>query len=232
MKHTADNNTLETPEKSVAARREELLKKGFIGGAPKKKESKVIATETVPEKLAHPTLSRPMGPKARKLPSKKARFGQGQGTFFSQVEEAVPLQSEDKLVSRLKEAILEAQRKYHEHYLHGTYPREENGWFSLLRHRLFGQEKAESFSNIKASTLLQMIENLDNLFNDPNTRYQFHSFASYLLDEFNVLLKQESLSVKKPRAGEHYNASYWLEIRNELNGLLTEEAYMKSEYCG
>ncbi|OCH99481.1 hypothetical protein A8135_07310 [Legionella jamestowniensis] len=225
MKQTKSSNpTLGGKQNSVATRKEELLKAGF--SVEKLRQDNPKTTAPVVKKLTHPTLSRAMGPK-RRLPT-SMRLSRREMTFFYQENELFPpetvvSEAEEKLINRLKQAIKNAQIKYQEHYLKGSFPRAETGWFSSFRHRLFGQSRALDFSKIEANAFKALVKKLDDFFNAAETRYHHHSFSSYLLDELMVLLEQENKAVKKPKTGEHYDSSHWTESRLALEELFTKE---------
>ncbi|ASQ47480.1 hypothetical protein [Legionella clemsonensis] len=223
MKQTkANHQETKIENKTVALRKEELLKAGFSETGIFKQSSARTSAPVV--KLNHPTLSRAMGPK-RRLPTQTRP--RREATFFtSTAQESGVSGSEENLINKLTQAIKSAQVKYREHYLKGAFSRQESGWLSGLRHRMLGQSRAQSVSEIQANTFEAVLKKLDDFFYAPETRYNFHSFTSYLLDEFILLLEQanSSVTVIRPKSGEHYNPTVWSEIRESLAALLKESS--------
>ena len=61
-----------------------------------------------------------------------------------------------------------------------------------------------------------MIEKLDKHFAKPQTKYNHSSFSPYLLDKINSLLEANSLPSHRAPFKEHYNASFWQIISEQL----------------
>ncbi|WED42901.1 hypothetical protein [Legionella cardiaca] len=247
MKNQAQTNDkkVNISNNLVATRREELIRAGFHGLGPKlisekqltNKEQLVSAPQVFPktvtpekglkekevaseERLVHLTRSRASMPK-RRLPTRKARSSLSSNSFFNTPQE---LQSPQSIDNLLKNAIISAEEKYRDHYLHGTNAREENGWFSWLRHRMTGQTRAETLRlEIQADTASVILAKFDDFFSHPNTRYNNHSFATYLLDELNALLKKSNLKTYAHKAGEHYDLRSWYQLKEALDSLIVEQ---------
>jgi hypothetical protein len=99
---------------------------------------------------------------------------------------------------QLLEAVNKAQRNYAQHYQDNSKnARGPNGWFSWFRHGERGQSNARLFKE-RFKTLCAAHEHetiystLEHLFSADDTRYNRHSFASYLLDELSLVFKNNN----------------------------------------
>lgn len=126
----------------------------------------------------------------------------------------------------LKITIGKAQTAYKKYYELGINTRQPNGWLSWLRHGPDGQKKADSIkTKAEASQSIDIIlQQLEQFFEDPDTRYENHSFASYLFVEFNRLLQGNKYKAK-PQEETLYDKNDWYKIVEQLRPLMTEEEY-------
>ncbi|KTD72636.1 hypothetical protein [Legionella tucsonensis] len=145
--------------------------------------------------------------------------------FFKKNEpngEATDLDLNGDWLNTLKKTISGAWTTYKKYYEQGINTRQPNGWFSWWRHGDEGQKKAETIKNkAEASDYPEMIMlQMDNFFAAPSTRYENHSFASYLFEEFNRLLQGDKY---KPQEGTTYGKEYWYVIAEQLRLLMAKE---------
>ncbi len=225
-----DTHKLGIPEGVVAQRRAELIAAKFSGYAAMPKEAPAVKhskdTQIESGKLSHLTKSRPAI--SHRPPSRQPRkLNNAKDYFFTE-------KTEDKsesihllptnLTSLIKKAISAAESCYREHYQKGTHPRQPNGWFSWWRHGAAGQEKAEEIcvTAQDEDTCGSLLDKMHLFFNSPETRFNNHSFASYLLDELDKLLHQLSLSGCKIE-GASYDKDTWLAVAVQLEKVVPVE---------
>ncbi|HHT0605260.1 TPA: hypothetical protein ACTXXA_002691 [Legionella anisa] len=136
--------------------------------------------------------------------------------------EAMDLGLNGDWLNVLKKTICRAWIAYKEYYELGINTRQPNGWFSWWRHRDEGQKKAEAIKNqAEASDNPEMImQQMEGFFEDSYTRYENHSFASYLFEEFDRLLQGDKY---KPLEGTIHGKEYWYIIAEQLRLLMTKE---------
>lgn len=220
----------------VASRKEQILQTGFQPGykpcsmsptlcdeakdQPLKSSSPTKENRNRPSSLTHLTLSRATLP-SRRLPSKKHVHLGGSAVLQNELKNENISQDFKHL---LKSAITTARKKYKNHYNFGKDARYASGWFSNIRHKADGQERATYFcTNITENTSATLIIELHLFFNDPKTKFNHHSFASYLLDELNALLKEYKTPEIKPTSGEYYDINTWLKMKTVFENLVCEE---------
>lgn len=252
---------MDIPESLVATRRDELIKTGFLGLAPKPQKETVlaekqptnneeelktlpvsltpntplkkeVATETKSQKLVHLTQSRATIPK-RRLPSRRPHSSLASNSFFNnaQISEQEKQPSLD-LKKLLIQAVISAEKKYRAHYEKGNNPREENGWFSWFRHGMTGQNRAEDFlQTIKTTEEHVILKKLDELFHAPYTKYNNHSFSSYLLDELKCILEKYKLVTRDLNLNKQYELSSWIEMKEKLKTYLPTESLKNDNAC-
>lgn len=155
-------------------------------------------------KLTHLTKSRPVIT-GRQLPSKHSH------RFFANNIQNQPNSEAENLIIELKEAIKTARQKYKNAYEQGGDSRFPNGWFTKLRHNDEGQDRAQKFCNSAAATnqLDQLLDALQDLFNNPITAFNNHSFATLVFEELYRVLIKHALTAVKPNANELYTKEHW-----------------------
>ncbi|KTD18806.1 Uncharacterised protein [Legionella lansingensis] len=176
-----------------------------------KKEESASTRAKTPD-LIHLTKSRP------KIPARRKPTRRGTTFFDSATEKSLELSESTIHLDDLKQAILAAEKKYHEYYQLGTESRQPNGWFSRFwfRHGSVGQEKAGAFlDNITLKSSSALLTKLGAFLNHSETRYNNHSFASYTLDELCTLLQ-----VKRRK---QYDVAFANQILTKLNQLIRDE---------
>ena len=100
--------------------------------------------------------------------------------------------NQKSITEQLQEAVNRAQQNYAEHYQDNSIKaRGQNGWFSWFHHGEEGQKNARQFKAL-CSTSNDIYSDLEKLLSSPNTRYNRHSFASYLLDELSTVLENNN----------------------------------------
>lgn len=122
-------------------------------------------------------------------------------------------------------AIDRAKTHYAQHYKNNQRHNRghENGWFSWFRHGKEGQKNALALQ-IKCTdkSPAEIITNLDELLTHKDTRYNLHSFSSYLMDELlnmEMLRKMDGTSrVKEDR----YTSQSWTDLREEIESYVSE----------
>ncbi|CEG57747.1 hypothetical protein [Legionella fallonii] len=156
--------------------------------------------------LTHLTKSRPMFTQHRP-PSRQPRHGRHYQT---------------DLIILLNRAISDATANYRDYYLNGVNTLQPNGWFSWWRHGVYGQNKAAEVNEHiqKYDSISSIMTHMNLFFQDPYTQYDNHSYATYLLHEFNKLLEHFSLPGCKPPAGEYYDKSSWPFVAKQLQQLM------------
>ncbi|MBA2656158.1 MAG: hypothetical protein H0U70_04145 [Tatlockia sp.] len=101
------------------------------------------------------------------------------------------LKNEEKLLANIKLAISIAQKNYQCWYQEENNLRGPDGYFSrfFFRHGSIGQWRALSFKNEISNTedLAEALTKINGLIESSWTRYNRHSFASFLLDELNKI---------------------------------------------
>ncbi|MCE0722930.1 MULTISPECIES: hypothetical protein [Legionella] len=124
----------------------------------------------------------------------------------------------------LKKTIGNAQIAYKKYYELGINTRQPNGWFSWWRHGPDGQKKAELVkAEAEASPNIDAImQQMQRFFEDPDTRCENHSFASYLFAEFNCLVQGDEY---KPQEETIYDKEYWYTVAKQLRLLMDKEEY-------
>ncbi|BCA96584.1 hypothetical protein TUM19329_29450 [Legionella antarctica] len=229
------NNTIQLgiPKGLVAQRRADLIAAKFSGYAAVKSDEMSVVTRSESTQsdsrrtLNHLTKERPAVP--HKPPSRRPRkLNETREFFFTEKLENrnevndSPLTT--SLATLLKNAISVALSCYREHYQNGTHPRQPNGWFSLWRHGAVGQEKAKEVCVTiqEQETCNTLLDKLHFFFNSPGTRYENHSFASYLLDELDKLLHHISLPGCKVE-GTSYDKNSWLVVAAQLEKVVPVE---------
>ncbi len=199
----------------VAQRRKELIAAKLLGlggigsnPIPEVNYPSVVENQSE-EKMRHLTKSRPMF-KQHRPPSRLPR----------QVRHELA-----DLTTLLNKTIADATAKYRDYYLNGVNTLEPNGWFSWWRHRMYGQNKAKEVNEQvqKYDTINCIMTRMDLLFTDPFTQYDHHSYATYLLREFDKLLKHLSLPGCKPSEGGHYDKNSWFFVAAQLQKLIPPE---------
>ncbi len=192
----------------VAQRRKALsaAKLSGLGGIAPKPTPVVTHTDVVQRKseegMTHPTKSRPLFKQHRpptRLPLKMRR-------------------KQADLTTLLNKTISDATTKYQEYYLYGINTLEPNGWFSWWRHGRYGQNKAEEVNEQVQNydTIGSIMASMDELFANPYTQYDHHSYATYILREFDELLERHSLPGCKPP----YTKESWPIIAAQLQKLM------------
>ena len=172
--------------------------------------------------LVHHNRGRPI-PTGRRLPTRY------QHTSLFPISQEIKTEVGEvaiKLVTLLKTAVTLAADNYQSQLPRG----EAWGWFSGRRHGAEGQDRAEIFCaevrKLESETTVWL--SLQNFFDRSDVKYNHHSFASYLLDEFNNLLEKNSFPSNKPEAGKHYDYNSWLQIKDELTKLISEPSVLCS----
>ncbi|KTD54730.1 hypothetical protein [Legionella quateirensis] len=237
-KPTSDSvdNNFNIEKGLVAKRRDELLlaKISALVEADKKDTEVINQREYTPTesatRLTHPTQSRP-------IPHHKppTRF---QRQFFSENQENQGEESHSdsnlNVIDQIKKAIDRAKDRYESHIKTGKNPRHESGWLTGWRHGSEGIDKAAELSEqIKGLDAIDsMILNLSHFFMDDKTRYNNHSFASYLLDELNSVIENGSLSSYRPAGDASYDKFSWVKIAGQLRILSMDKEEMVSSFPG
>lgn len=92
------------------------------------------------------------------------------------------------LLLQIKAAVDAAQTNYAAWY-EGLSHRGANGFFSWMRHGSYGQNRARMFNLeiLRTTSDESAIALVKNLLTDSKTRYNRHSFASFLLDTLNTI---------------------------------------------
>ncbi|MCL9684931.1 hypothetical protein [Legionella maioricensis] len=225
-KSTPLNNELGISKGAVAQRRAELIAakfSGYAGIMPNKVPVvKPLAGTPIEsgKALSHPTRSRPVfshRPPSRRKDT-RVHF------FAEKVENSNELTSPPlaaNLAGLLKKAISDAERCYREHYQNGSCSRQPNGWFSWWRHGAAGQEKAGEVcvTAQEEDTCDSLLDKMRLFFDSPETRYNNHSFASYLLDELDKLLHHFSLPGCKVEEGA-YDKDSWFAVAVQLGKIV------------
>ncbi|PWY55000.1 hypothetical protein DGG96_13885 [Legionella qingyii] len=185
-------------------------------------------THTKP--LSHLTKSRPQI--KHKNPSRTRRkLNASSHDFLKKNEQITGCATDINLtvdwLKELKNTISGAWIAYSNYYKLGINTRQPNGWFSWWRHTEDGQIRAEKINNeAEASDNTDIImKQMEQFFEDPSTRYENHSFATYLFEQFNRLLERHEY---KPRQGIIYDKNYWHTIAEQLHRLMAKEAYNHS----
>ncbi|CAM2952883.1 Uncharacterised protein [Legionella steigerwaltii] len=218
-------NNFGIPTGLVAQRRAELI------AAKKLSDSGAMApANTTP--LTHLTKSRPKF--EHRKPSLKRRKANALTHDFFKKNEQKPCESTDMnstvdSLQVLKKSIADAWTAYNKYYEQGINTLKPNGWFSWWRHGIDGQKKAESVKDkaLSSDNPDIIMQQMEQFFEDPYTRFENHSFASYLFVEFNRLLQNHEY---KPQEGIIYDKKYWHTIAEQLRPLLTKEEYEHSSY--
>ncbi|MCW8444460.1 hypothetical protein OQJ05_10395 [Fluoribacter gormanii] len=226
----AGKNNFDIPTGLVAQRRAELI----AAREQSRLRSMIFVdtntnnTHTKP--LTHLTKSRPQI--EHKKPSRTRRKPNASSHDFLKKNEQLTAGTTDinlavDWLKELKNTISDAWIAYNNYYKLGINTRQPNGWFSWWRHTDDGQKRAEKINDeAKASDNADKImQQMERFFEDPSTRYENHSFASYLLEQFNRLLERYE---GKPRPGIIYNKNYWQTIAEQLHLLMANEEYNHS----
>lgn len=138
-----------------------------------------------------------------------------------------PQITQDTFLVALKAAITTAQENYAKHTrsLKTNTPEEkrgEYGFFTRRRHNEAGVQKVTSyFKDLKNWDLDTVQENLGKLCNDNKTRYNRHSFTSYLFDQ----LSSTSQNFNKggvTNKGGLYTKQSWDELSRQFKTIKTE----------
>ncbi|MCW8410486.1 hypothetical protein OQJ13_16015 [Legionella sp. PATHC035] len=219
------NNNFAIPTGLVAQKRAELI-------AAKEQSSLRALAPVDATPLTHLTKSRPKF--EHRKPSPKRRKANQLALDFLKKNEQIPSESPDRdsttdSLKVLKKSIEDAWIAYNKYYELGVNTGQPNGWFSWWRHGVHGQKKAQS---VKSAALASdnpdvIMQLMERFFEDPNTRFENHSFASYLFNEFNRLLQGDEY---KLQAGKTYDSNYWYTIAEQLRSLLTQGEYEHSSY--
>lgn len=222
---TTVSNKFNIPVGIVARRREELIaaKLAALVATPESQQVKPLGIEERESvtRLNHLTESRPIIPHRPPTRRHHREFLSAQNP---QAEITNPAQ-EVALLPLLKNAISFAENAYREQYQQGTNHRKAPGWFSYWRHGDDGQQRAgDIFVSVeKSDTAESILHELDVFFNDPLTRYNNNSFASYLLDELNKLVQSLSFRGCNLSDGEPYNSNSWKVVAEQLIKLVPVE---------
>ncbi|KTD31020.1 hypothetical protein Lmor_3127 [Legionella moravica] len=232
-KNTASDcvdNNFNIPQGLVAKKRDELLlaKISALVAAEQKEtdvthqpEHTTIQTAT---RLSHPTQSRPILHHRR-----PSRFNH---QFFMEHQENMSEESSSdsnlSVIDHIKNAVVLAKECYASHTRSGEHPRHQSGWLTGWRHGGDGLEKAEELSRqIKILDSIDLILlNLSHFFMDVNTRYNNHSFASYLLDELNSVLERGGMSSYRSTADAPYDKFSWVNVSGQLKILCFDKKEM------
>ncbi|KTD42201.1 hypothetical protein [Legionella parisiensis] len=179
----------------------------------------INALPSTKESLTHLTKSRPKI--EHRNPSQRKSNSLAHDLFKnneSHLGDTTDLDLNGDWLNVLKKTIVGAWTAYKQYYELGINTRQPNGWFSWWRHGDGGQKKAETLKNkAEASVDLEMImQQMEGFFEDSSTRYENHSFASYLFEEFNRLLQ-------KPHEGTTYSKEHWFVIAEQLRLMAKEE---------
>ena len=237
-KPTSDSvdNNFNIQKGLVAKRRDELLlaKISALVAADKKDTEVIHQPESTPTeaatRLTHPTQSRP-SPHHRP----PTRF---QRHFFAENQENNGKESQSdsnlSVIEQIKKAVDRAKDRYESHIKTGENPRHESGWLTGWRHGSDGIDKAAELSDqIKGlDGIDSMILNLSHFFMDDKTRYNNHSFASYLLDELNSVIESGSLSSYRPAGAASYDKFSWVNIAGQLRILSMDNEEIGSSFSG
>lgn len=236
-----NNHHFGIPDGIVEQRRAELIAAKLIisnasSPVPESNEISVnpagTSEEITPVKgLNHMTRSRPVfthRPPSRHSPQ---LFGKehNAGEYISEKKvNHVAHISETDLVALIKQTILDAQTLYRNYYFLGTDSRQTPGFFTWWRHGIGGQLKADEFyleiQNI--GTIEMLLVEITAFFFDPLTHYNNHSFASYLLDEFNKLAAHFLLPGYTLATGEAYDYNSWIVIAAQLKQLMLADEHL------
>lgn len=231
------NRQLGIPEGIVEQRRAELIAARLVlnTALPPVPDSNEISVnppgtseEIIPGKaLNHMTRSRPVfnhRPPSRRSPKLFDTENAGEDISEKKNESVHPIPEID-LVALIKKTILDAQTLYRNYYFLGTDSRQTPGFFTWWRHGKGGQLKADEFylqiQNI--DTIEMLLVEITAFFFDPLTHYNNHSFAPYLLDEFNKLAAQFLLPGYTLALGEAYDHNSWTVIAAQLKQLIAED---------
>lgn len=219
------NNNFGIPTGLVAQKRAELI-------AAKEQSSLRAMAPVNTTPLTHLTRSRPKF--EHRKPSPKRRKVNQLALDFLKKNEQKPGESPDRdfttdSLKVLKKSIEDAWTAYNQYYELGVNTGQPNGWFSWWRHGVDGQKKAQSVKNaaLASDNPDVIMQQMELFFEDPNTRFENHSFASYLYAEFNRLLQGQEY---KLQAEKIYDKKYWYTIAEQLRPLLTKEEYEHSSY--
>ncbi|MBL7527355.1 hypothetical protein [Legionella bononiensis] len=228
-KPTSDSvdNNFNIQKGLVAKRRDELLlaKISALVAADKKDTEVINQREDTPTesatRLTHPTQSRPI-PHHRP----PTRF---QRQFFAENQENKSEESNSdfnlSVIDQIKKAVDRAKVLYESHINTGENPRHEPGWLTTWRHGPEGMDKAEGLSKqIEDFEIIDpIILNLSHFFMDAKTRYNNHSFASYLLDELNKVLENCSVAACRPAGDGAYDKFSWIRVSGYLKKLASDQ---------
>ncbi|QMT59478.1 hypothetical protein [Legionella sp. PC997] len=212
------------PTGLVAQRRAELI---AAREQSRLKEMASIDTDNLnPKPLSHLTKSRPQI--GHKKPSRRRKTSESTSDFFKQNEQISSKVREIKVpvdwLNALKTTISDAWVAYNNYYKLGINTRQANGWFSWWRHTEDGQKRAERINKEAQASddPHKIMEQLGLFFEAPFTRYENHSFATYLFEEFNKLLERHE---QKPRESVVFDNNYWHKISEQLHLLMAKEDY-------
>ncbi|WP_392537290.1 hypothetical protein [Legionella sp. 227] len=219
------NNNFDIPTGLVAQKRAELI-------AAKERSSLKALAPMNTNPLTHLTKSRPKF--EHRKPSPKRRKANGLALDFFKKNEQKAGESADMDLTTdslkvLKKSIEDAWTAYNKYYELGVNTGQPNGWFSWWRHGVDGQKKAKSVKNaaLASDNPDVVMKQMELFFEDPNTRFENHSFASYLFAEFNRLLHGQEY---KLQAGIIYDKKYWYTIAEQLRPLLTKKEFEHRSY--
>lgn len=223
------NHPTDIPEGIVAKRRGELILLNLMGTGIARTEcpnmEKDALTEEAPPKLNHPTKDRPQPPH-RRLPSKAIFRANTSRTFYSS-KSGVPDPTGLSFIHKedLLKVLLHGIQSYLEQSKKGTTTSEEDGWFSMFRHGSHGKGMALTLKGKfeDAESLRALVNDLDEFFLDPDTRFNNHSLASYLLDAINAELINKSQLNFRLASGEHYTKCYWGVMEKQLEKNFIED---------
>ncbi|STY28568.1 Uncharacterised protein [Legionella wadsworthii] len=222
-----DNHHFGIPEGLVSRRKDEVI--------AQKKMANLKATNTnnthcpTPNQakpLTHLTKSRPKI--AHRKPSRALHhLSTSEAGFFSKIEKMVHESSNPEWLKVIQCCISEAWRHYKNYYVRGINTRQPNGWLSWWRHGNEGQERAEIFKKeVEAiNNLDQLMKYIGLFFEDPDIRFENHSFASYLFEEFNRLLRGPEYQFKEDTI---YCKNDWYQISEQLKMMAEKECLKHS----
>lgn len=121
---------------------------------------------------------------------------------------------QSKLNRKLNDAIGLAVDRYNK-----KKPRDGviNGWFTFFRHGSHGKKNAEQLKYmLEEKSLNGIMTSLNNYFNQPDTNFNNHSLAPYLLDSLNDLLKSLEQPSTQPENDTKYGITSWPSIRSTI----------------
>ncbi|WP_454780460.1 hypothetical protein [Legionella sp. WA2022007384] len=214
------------PTGLVAQRRAELI---AAKEQLRLKEMASINTDennTNPRMLTHLTKFRPQI--KHKKPSRSQRNSTSMHDFFKTNEqiadEATDMDVTVDWLKELKNTISDAWVAYSNYYKLGINNRQPNGWFSWWRHSDDGQKRAERINDeaLASEDTNKIMIQMERFFEEPSTRYENHSFASYLFEKFDRLLERHEY---KPQPEIIYDKNYWHTIAAQLHLLMTKEEF-------